>query len=240
MSLYKKPSWMTQGFSFRASLRMGAAPYNPGAFEPRYVPKPTGEYNPGGGYENREVTKPAGTYNAGRFEARSTHRPTGAYNPGAFEERESPDPDPWGGYYFSLQIKGSGGEQEVAHFMECSGLKSVATVFEIEEGGLNGRTHKRAGQSRWENIVLRYATSSNTFMLEWRDKFLQDQFGERTKFSGAIVLRNNKGDAIRTYAFKNAWPVSWEGPSFNGGSSDLAIETLELAHDGLEVETHEA
>jgi len=240
MSLYKKPSWMTQGFSFRASLRIGSAPYNPGAFEPRYVPKPSGQYNPGAGYENREVSRPDGQYNPGRFEARATHRPTGQYNPGAFTEQEINDPDPWGGYYFSLEIHDGSADQEVAHFMECSGLKSVATVFEIEEGGLNGRTHKRAGQSRWENLSLRYATSANTFMLEWRDKFLQDQFGERCKYSGSIVLRNNRGDAIRTYSFKNAWPVSWEGPSFNAGGSELAIETLELAHDGLEVETHAA
>ena len=240
MSSYKMPGWMTQGFSFQASLRMGAAPYNPGAFQPRYVAKPTGQYNPGGGYENREVTRPTGDYAPAGFESRAVQRPTGAYNPGRYEDREVNDPDPWGGYYFSLSIHDGSGDQEVAHFMECSGLKSTATVFEIEEGGMNGRTHKRAGQSRWENLVLRYATSANTFMLSWRDKFLRDQFGQRCKYSGSIVLRNNKGDAIRTYSFKNAWPVSWEGPSLNGGGSELAIETLELAHDGLEVETHES
>lgn len=139
--------------------------------------------------------------------------------------------DPYGGYYFALEVNAT----EVAHFQECSGLKSSSEVFEIQEGGLNGRTHKRPGQSRWENIVLKYATSSSTFMLEWRDRFLQDQFGERTKWSGSICLMNNAGDVIRRWHFRNAWPVSWEGPSFQAGSGALAIETLEIAHDGLSV-----
>lgn len=147
------------------------------------------------------------------------------------------DLDPYGAYYFALELTGSGFKGEVAHFQECSGLKTSTTVFEIEEGGLNGRTHKRVGQSRWENIILRYASSKSTVMVEWRDKFLQDLFvsGERTKWSGAILLKNNKGTTVRRYAFSNAWPVSWEGPTFNSGSSDLAVETLEIAHDGLKI-----
>ena len=64
--------------------------------------------------------------------------------------------DPFGAHYFALELNGT----EVAHFQECSGLKTTATVFEIEEGGLNGMTHKRPGQSRWDNIVLRYATNA--------------------------------------------------------------------------------
>lgn len=143
--------------------------------------------------------------------------------------------NPYGNFYFALEIKDGGGTTEVAHFTECSGLKSVATVYEFEEGGLNGRTHKRPGQSRWENIVLRYATNASSFMLEWRDKFLQDQFENRLKYSGSIALKNNRGDVVRRWHFTNAWPVSWEGPQLSAGGSELAIETLEICHDGLTV-----
>lgn len=137
--------------------------------------------------------------------------------------------DPYGGHYFALEING----QEVAHFLECSGLKTSSTVFEIEEGGLNGMTHKRPGQSRWDNIVLRFATNASQSLLEWRDKYLQDQFTSRPTNSGAIVLYDNAGNEIRRYSFTQAWPVSWEGPSLNAGSSELAVETLEIAHGGL-------
>jgi phage tail-like protein len=147
------------------------------------------------------------------------------------------DTDPAGNYYFALEINDGGGSYEVAHFMECSGLKNASEVFEINEGGYNGTVHKRAGQSKWENIVLKYATSSSTFLLEWRDKFLQDQFGQRTSYSGSIAIMNNAGNVVRRYHFTNAWPVSWEGPSLAASGSDLAMETLEIAHDGLRIST---
>jgi phage tail-like protein len=137
--------------------------------------------------------------------------------------------DPYGGYFFALEVDG----QEVAHFMECSGLKTTATVFEIEEGGMNGMTHKRPGQSKWDNIVLRYATSASQDLLSWRDRYLQDQFSSRPETSGSITLYDNERRQIRRYSFTSCWPVSWEGPQLNSGSSELAIETLEIAHEGL-------
>ena len=143
--------------------------------------------------------------------------------------------NPYGNFYFALEIKDGSGSTEVGHFVDCSGLKSVATVYEFEEGGLNGRTHKRPGQSRWENIVLRYATNMSTYLLQWRDKFLQDQFDNRLRFSGSIALKNNHGDVVRRWHFTNAWPVSWEGPSLASSGSELSIETLEIAHDGLTI-----
>jgi phage tail-like protein len=139
--------------------------------------------------------------------------------------------DPYGGYFFALEINGT----QVAHFQEFSGLKTATTVFEIEEGGMNGMTHKRPGQSRYENLVLKYATNASQTLLEWRDKYLQDKFSSRPGDSGAVVMYANDGTEIRRYSFTGAWPVSWEGPSLNAGSSDLAIETLEIAYDGLYV-----
>ncbi|MCB9674281.1 MAG: phage tail protein [Alphaproteobacteria bacterium] len=144
--------------------------------------------------------------------------------------------DPYGAHYFGLMLKGqqNGGDLvEVAHFHECSGLKSAAQVFEIEEGGLNGRTHKRPGQSRWENIVLRTSTHTSMELLEWRDQFLQDNWRDRR--DGAIIMYNEAGDEIRRFNFRNGWPVSWEGPNLKSGASELAVETLEVAHEGLDI-----
>jgi len=145
--------------------------------------------------------------------------------------------NPYGNHYFALYI----GSTEVAHFMECSGLKSSTTVFEIEEGGLNTRVHKRPGQSKWENIVLRTATATSTYLLEWRDAILQDGFKTASnRRNGSIALWSNKGGergslVVRRWSFANGWPVSWEGPSLNAAGSELSVETLEIAHEGLTV-----
>ena len=71
--------------------------------------------------------------------------------------------------------------------------------------------------------------------MKWRDEFLRDNFSSRAGKAGAIVLYDNNHNVVRRYTFNSAWPVSWEGPSLNAGSSELAVETLEIAHEGLTV-----
>jgi phage tail-like protein len=137
--------------------------------------------------------------------------------------------DPEGNFIFSLEF----GKDEVAQFRECSGLKSSTAIFELEEGGMNQAVHKLPGQSRWENIQLRYGVTSSTYLLEWRNKILQDSFAERR--NGSIVLRTLQGEEVRRYNFLLAWPVAWEGPSFDASAADLAVEMIELAHHGISV-----
>ena len=58
---------------------------------------------------------------------------------------------------------------------------------------------------------------------------------EQKRFSGAIVLKNNRMQEMVRYTFQQAWIVSWEGPKFNSEGSDLAVERIELAHHGVSV-----
>jgi phage tail-like protein len=90
------------------------------------------------------------------------------------------------------------------------------------------------GQTRWENIVLRYGMSSDTYMIEWRNEILNDNFKARRNAS--IIVLDNDLSELRRFNVKNAWPVSYEGPGLNAASSDLAVESVEIAHEGVEVE----
>ena len=137
--------------------------------------------------------------------------------------------DPWSNCFFSLEIDGT----EVAHFLEWSGLKSSCEVFEIQEGGLNGYTHKMPGRSNWGTITLKYAVTGSTFLLEWRSSYLEDGFD--SVLTGALVIRDEALDELRRYNFTRMWPVSWEGPQLNSGQSQLAIATFEFAFDGMTI-----
>jgi len=139
--------------------------------------------------------------------------------------------DPQGAYVFCLEIDGI----EVAQFLECSGLKSHTTVYELEEGGMNHRVHKLPGQSAWDNLQLRYGVTGDVSLLGWRGDVIDDNFGQDMRKNGAIVVKNNQMEVVRRYNFKDAWPVSWEGPAFNANSNELAIESIEIAHNGIEV-----
>jgi phage tail-like protein len=58
---------------------------------------------------------------------------------------------------------------------------------------------------------------------------------EQKRFSGSIVLKNNRMQEMVRYTFQQAWVVSWEGPKLNSEGSDLAVGRIELAHHGISV-----
>ena len=139
--------------------------------------------------------------------------------------------DPEGNFIFALEIDGI----EVAQFLECSGLKTTTEIFELQEGGMNHRVHKLPGQSRWENLQLRYGVTGDVSLLKWRNEILNDEFSAGKRRKGSIVVKNNQMEVVRRYNFVDAWPVSWEGPSLSASGAELAIEMIELAHSGISV-----
>jgi phage tail-like protein len=52
--------------------------------------------------------------------------------------------------------------------------------------------------------------------------------------NGSIVLLDTTGAEKLRWNFVEGWPTKWTGPTFNATSNDVAIETLEIAHEGLE------
>ena len=51
--------------------------------------------------------------------------------------------------------------------------------------------------------------------------------------SGAIIVIDEAREPVRRFKFRNGLPSKFEGPDFKAGSNDVAIETLEISHDGL-------
>ena len=98
---------------------------------------------------------------------------------------------------------------------------------------MNQAVHKLPGQSRWGNIVLRYGVTNNAYLLDWRNRILQDDFADRR--NGSIIMRTLQMEEVRRYNFVQAWPVAWEGPAFDANAADLAVEMIELAHHGVTV-----
>jgi phage tail-like protein len=137
--------------------------------------------------------------------------------------------DPAGQFFFALEIDGV----EVGHFLECSGIKTSAAVFEIEEGGVNDRVHKFVGESTWDNVVLRFATSASRSLATWRERCRGGAHDARS--SGAITLYKADGSVVERFDLKDVWPVRWQGPDLDSGASEISVEELELAHGGVRV-----
>ena len=53
------------------------------------------------------------------------------------------------------------------------------------------------------------------------------------QLNGTILLLNNQQIPVMWWMFKNAYPVKWEGPQLNASSDDIAVERIELVHQGI-------
>jgi phage tail-like protein len=149
--------------------------------------------------------------------------------PFVVKEADSGDPIP--AFKFWVTIN----DTIVAEFKECSGLRMEREAKEIVEGGLNERIHYVAGRNKYSRITLKYGLMHTSALWDWYQKGLYDLTVKRLNFS--IKLYSSKGEVVKTWHVLKAFPVKWEGPALNVESNQIAIETLEFVHHGLQLET---
>ena len=117
-------------------------------------------------------------------------------------------------------------------FSEVSGLDATIGIYEYHEGGVNDRVHKFPDRASYSNIVLKRGISITTDLWEWHQSFVN---GEGVVKDGLIVLANDLGIPVKIWTFSNGIPVKWSGPSLNAMTSAVAIESLEIAHEKLDM-----
>ena len=57
--------------------------------------------------------------------------------------------------------------------------------------------------------------------------------GIEDRRNGAIVLQDEEHNDVLRWQFENGWICKWEGPSMNATSNDVAIENIEICHEGV-------
>jgi phage tail-like protein len=115
-------------------------------------------------------------------------------------------------------------------FSELSGLKFETEVLDYQEGGENTFTHRLPGRSKASNLVLKRGMAPTREFLDW---YMKIASGNIDRQNISVEMFDLKGTVIVRWEFANAYPVSWTGPSFVASDATLAVETLELAHDGI-------
>jgi len=120
-------------------------------------------------------------------------------------------------------------------FREVSGLDSETEVIEHRVTGKGGNIviHKVPGALKWSNIVLRRGITDDRKLHDWRQKIEQGQI-EANRKNGSVTCYNPAGEPVAKYTFKNGWPCKWKGPGLDASKNEIAIEEIELAHEGLE------
>ena len=136
--------------------------------------------------------------------------------------------DPYSAFNFLVEIDGV----TVAGFSECSGLTTETDPIEYRNGNEDITVRKLPGLRKYTNISLKRGFTQDKDLWEWRKKVIN---GETERQPGSIVLLDEaRGEALR-WNFRDGWPCKWEGPSVNAKNNEVAIETLEICHEGLEL-----
>ena len=136
--------------------------------------------------------------------------------------------DPFLAFRYEVQFD----DLPVAGFSEITGLMLETEIQDYAEGGLNSHLRKFAGRSKQTNLVLKRGIVDRE-LFQW---FWDQTQGIVKRRSGSIVVKDPAGDAdVLTFQFRDALPAKWSGPELNAGQSAVALETLELVHEGLEL-----
>jgi phage tail-like protein len=136
--------------------------------------------------------------------------------------------DPLAGFNFLLE---SGGVLR-AGFSEITGLNSETDVIEYRNGNEDMTNRKIPGMKKFGNITLKsgLAASPDQDLLTWRHAV---EVGDIQRLDVSIVIMDEQRTEQVRYNLRNAWPSKWVGPDLKGGASEMAIEQLEIAHEGV-------
>jgi phage tail-like protein len=85
--------------------------------------------------------------------------------------------------------------------------------------------------TKHSNIVLKWGLADDTQLYQWHRDAVNGNVQRR---NGSIVLLDRRGQEVARWNFVRAWPTKWDGPDLTAEGNDVAIETLELAHEGVE------
>jgi len=120
-------------------------------------------------------------------------------------------------------------------FTEVSGLSVETQAIEYREGH-SPEYHKvkMPGMQQFSNITLkRGITRGDNELFQWLNTVKLNTIERRDL---TISLLNEDHEPVVVWKIKDCWPSKVEGPSLNSTGNEVAIETVELQHEGLAIE----
>jgi len=140
--------------------------------------------------------------------------------------------DPLPVFCFKVELSLGGGSAASAFFKSVSGIRYETEPLPVREGGANDTIFQLVGTTKWSNIVLKQGFTGTSDLLRWREDWLTGRSMSRIA-TGTIFQLNTAMKQVAKWRFYRGWPVKWEIGEFDATKSELAIETLEIAHEGL-------
>lgn len=133
---------------------------------------------------------------------------------------------PHGRFRYKVEIDGltAGG------FSEVTGFDASIDVIEYREGDQVQTPLKLPGLKKYSNITLKQGLMDSDVLYKWMEAGFEGDVERKTI---TITLLDITGSDAASWQVINAWPMKYTAPEFNATSSEVAIEQLEIAHEGM-------
>lgn len=138
--------------------------------------------------------------------------------------------DPFRTFNFRLEFNG----QEIGGFSEVSGLTADGDAVDYREGSdpqLNVR--KLIGMRKFGPVTLKRGYTPDRTLWDWHNNISNGVVDRRDV---TIILLNEARDPVLRWNVENAWVNKIEGPSMKASANEVAVESVELIHEGLTIE----
>jgi phage tail-like protein len=130
-------------------------------------------------------------------------------------------------------------------FSEVQGLNADIEIETYQEGGRNTQPLRFFKNAKFQNLVLKRGVTFNTAIWDW---FHQVTVGKNKVRKSGMVVQLDRGGPnlleagltgldripVAAWIFDNGLPERLQGPTLNAKSNEIAIETLEISHEGLQ------
>ncbi|WP_426513859.1 phage tail protein [Dactylosporangium sp. McL0621] len=138
--------------------------------------------------------------------------------------------DPYRAYNFKLLVN----NVTEGHFTEVTGLGVKVERISYREAGNNSVVRAIPSRVTYPPVTLRFGLTRSADLWEWLMTAVEGRVSRR---NASIVLLDSSGSTeVLRWNLINAWPQEWYGSPLDAMSRELAIETLSLAHEGLQRE----
>ncbi|HWX65690.1 MAG TPA: phage tail protein [Rhodanobacter sp.] len=138
--------------------------------------------------------------------------------------------DPYRAFNFLLQIDGI----PLGGFSEASGLTAEGDAVDYREGSdKQSNVRKLVGLRKYANITLKRGYTQDTSLWDW---YANIRNGVPDRRNVTILLMNEARQPVLRWHAENVWINKIEGPSFKASGNEVAIESVELVHEGLIIE----
>jgi len=133
---------------------------------------------------------------------------------------------------FSFRV--SWGEQKNIQFQEVSGLDTETQVIEYRHS--NSPTHstiKMPGIKKFGSVTMKKGIfrKDDDF---WR-WYSAIKMNTNKRVSVVVQLLDERGKVTMTWTLANAWPTKISAPTLKSDGNEVAIQSIEIAHEGITI-----